>query len=162
MTPSLDLTFCSFLRWFPGGSNFLLAFYQPNWNWVNHGWLFRVIPRWHLSFKNFCWFCNLKKWQLWLWQQRVRPIVAYTQMIRNSHFYKDSWILKLFLQKMIPVCNSSFQSNPANMLLVVTELCSGISLTQVLQRNERGMSCFLQGTCWCKWDLTTHETATEQ
>lgn len=30
------------------------------------------------------------------------------------------------------------------MLLVVTELCSGTSLTQVLQRNERGMSCFFK------------------
>ena len=58
MTPSLDLTFCSFLRWFPWGSNFLLAFYQPNWNWDNHGWLFHVasfcasiIPRWHYPLK---------------------------------------------------------------------------------------------------------------
>ena len=55
---SLDLTFCSFLRWFPWGSNFLLAFYQPNWNWVNHGWRFHVasfcagiIPRWHYPLK---------------------------------------------------------------------------------------------------------------
>lgn len=58
MSPSLDLTFCSFLRWFPWGSNFLLAFYQPNWNWDNHGWLFHVasfcasiIPRWHYPLK---------------------------------------------------------------------------------------------------------------
>lgn len=44
-------------------------------------------------------------------------------VVKGSHFHKDSLILKTF-HKMAPVCNLSFQSSPANILLVGREPCA--------------------------------------